>query len=196
MNPSQKLNKLFEHYKKNRAEIKYRLSEFKQIRKDKEQFRELCFCLLTANTSAKMGIKIMDEVGDIIFTGSEEEIKERLNHLRCRFYNRRAHYIYHAQKIPLKLERDYLVKNIKGFGYKESSHFLRNIGHTNYAILDKHILFFLKEYDIIKEIPKSLNKKNYEEIEDKMKTWSKDINIPFDELDLVLWSMKTGEILK
>ncbi len=38
--------------------------------------------------------------------------------------------------------RDWLAqeKQIKGLGYKEASHFLRNIGLKGHAILDKHVL--------------------------------------------------------
>ncbi|GAJ17855.1 unnamed protein product, partial [marine sediment metagenome] len=29
--------------------------------------------------------------------------------------------------------REWVVKNFKGLGYKEASHFLRNIGYKNFA---------------------------------------------------------------
>ena len=189
---------ILEHHKENKQIISQRLKEFKEYKKanDKELFRELCFCLLAANTSSRMASRVMSQVSDVIFTGSEEDIKKELKSLSCRFFNRRAHYIYLAQKVPIKKDREYLVKNIKGLGYKEASHFLRNIGEKNYAILDKHILRTLEECKVIKELPKSLNKKRYLEIEEKMKSWSNKIGINMDELDLVLWSRKTGEVLK
>jgi len=40
------------------------------------------------------------------------------------------------------------------------------------------------------------NRKRYLEVEQQLLQFSKDIKVNCDELDLVLWSMKTGEILK
>jgi len=191
-----KLKELLEHHNKVKEIIDIRLKEFKTQKNKKEIFQELCFCILAANTSSKMASRVMDNVGEIIFNGNEEEIRDKLHSLSCRFYNRRANFIYHAQKTPIKFERDYLVENFKGIGYKEASHFLRNIGHSGYAILDKHILNSLVEFKVIPEIPIGMNKKKYFEIEDKMKKFSFKIGINMDELDFVLWSRKTGEVLK
>jgi thermostable 8-oxoguanine DNA glycosylase len=54
----------------------------------------------------------------------------------------------------------------------------------------------LKEYGVIEEIPEVLTKKNYLEIEKKMKEFAKLIRIPLDELDLLFWSEETGFIFK
>ncbi len=187
---------LLNHYKSFKGEIVERLQEFKESKTEKELFKELCFCILAANTSSKMASRVVEEAGDVIFSGSKEEIREKLREVSCRFYNRRAEYIYLAQKVEIKLDREYLVKNVKGLGYKESSHFLRNVGEEDYAILDKHVLNSLAEFGVIESVPKSLNKKRYLEIEGKMKKWSEKIGIEMDHLDLVLWSRKTGEVLK
>ena len=89
------------------------------------------------------------------------------------------------------------MKNVNGLGYKETSHFLRNIGlGKNFAILDRHILKNLKRYGVIKSIPKTLTRKKYLEIERKMKKFSEKIKIPLAELDLLFWSEETGEIFK
>jgi N-glycosylase/DNA lyase len=92
--------------------------------------------------------------------------------------------------------RLWLVKNVKGLGWKESSHFLRNIGHRNLAILDRHILRNLVRLGVLPDLPKSLTATNYLQIEGKFRKFSKRIGIPMDELDLLFWSMETGEILK
>ncbi|MBU0533846.1 MAG: N-glycosylase/DNA lyase [Candidatus Omnitrophica bacterium] len=91
-----------------------------------------------------------------------------------------------------------LISNgVKGIGYKEASHFLRNIGlGENIAILDRHILRNLKELGVIKEILSSISKKKYLEIEGKMKEFSVSANIPMDHLDLVFWYKETGEVFK
>lgn len=89
------------------------------------------------------------------------------------------------------------MKNVKGMGYKEASHFLRNIGLADdLAILDRHILKNLKIFGIIEEIPKSLSKKKYLEIEEKMRNLANEVNIPLSHLDLLFWSKETGEIFK
>lgn len=168
---------------------------------------------MTANASARMGLKSIAAIKNKILTASETEIKNLLkgNH---RFYNARARYIVHTRsylknicglnlkklldsiKSPQDLRKFFAeTKDIKGIGYKEASHFLRNIGYSGYAILDKHILSCLKEMKVIKEHDMTL-RVNYLEIENKMKKFSKKVRIGMDELDLTLWSYKTGEILK
>ena len=89
--------------------------------------------------------------------------------MRCRFYNRRAEFIALARKhlnIKDKVKnfesefeaREWLCQNIKGLGLKESSHFLRNVGCENVAILDKHVLNLLAEHGAIVR-PKTLSPK-------------------------------------
>ncbi|MEM3451653.1 MAG: hypothetical protein QW830_04540, partial [Nitrososphaerales archaeon] len=143
---------------------------------------------------------------------NEEQIKPFLNSIR--FGENKAKYIVNARRLfteddtlkikekiqlfndPFKL-REWLVENILGIGMKEASHFLRNIGlGKDFAILDRHILKNLKEFNVIKDIPKSISKKVYLDIENKMREFSKQINIPMDELDLLLWSKETGIIFK
>ena len=94
--------------------------------------------------------------------------------------------------------RDWLVKEkrVKGLGYKEASHYLRNIGYRGYAILDKHILRSLAELEIIDDPQPPNTRAKYLATEEKLKNLATQTEIDFDELDLVLWSMKTGEILK
>jgi N-glycosylase/DNA lyase len=94
--------------------------------------------------------------------------------------------------------RDWLAREprIKGLGYKESSHFLRNVGFKGYGILDKHILRSLAELGVIETPQPPTTRARYLETEERLKKFARQIRIDFDELDLVLWSMKTGEILK
>jgi N-glycosylase/DNA lyase len=196
MKSSQKLQDLYSHYNKHKSTIISRLDEFKNVTGERALFQELCFCLLAANTSSKMASRVMANVGEVIFTGSEEEIRIKLKALSCRFYNRRSHYIYCAQNIQIKLDRDYLVKNVKGFGYKEASHYLRNIGVSGLAILDKHVLRAMQEFEVIEDLPKSLNKIRYLDYEKKLISWANELRIPVDHFDFVLWSRKGDEILK
>ncbi len=181
----------------------------KNVKKtDNERFfEELVFCLLTANTSAVMAMKAVDGVRDVLFSGNLEDIKKGLKRAGYRFPNKRAEYIVEAHNKNLDLKnlieshsknkvREFLVTNVKGLGYKEASHFLRNVGIFGLAILDKHILKSLHEFAVIKEIPKSMNKNRYLEIEQKYIDFSNKININMDELDLLLWSTKNGQVMK
>lgn len=176
-----------------------------EFRNNKNLFSELCFCILTANYTAEGGIRIQNVVNDFSkFSG--KEISEILKKMGHRFPNARAGYIELAKirrkevdnigKIRNSLEkREWLVKNIKGIGYKEASHFLRNIGVMNVAIIDRHILNVLQEYNIINK-PKILNKKKYFEIEEILRKIAEKTKTEIGELDLYLWYMKTGKILK
>jgi N-glycosylase/DNA lyase len=185
-----------------KQEVDKRLTQF---RTNEDWFSELCFCLLTANTSAELGIKVQNELGYDGFTifKDEEELAKRLKKAKYRFYNKRAHYISLANKykdiksiIEKKVgKREWLVKNIKGLGYKESSHFLRNVGYFDYAILDKHVLNLLKENLLLEKIP-TMNRVKYEEIEKILDKLAKKLEMSQGELDLYLWFMKTGKVLK
>ncbi|AJF61578.1 TPA: N-glycosylase/DNA lyase [Candidatus Woesearchaeota archaeon] len=171
-------------------------------------FEELCFCLMTANTSAEMGLKGVDGIRKILFTGSLEDIQLALADAGYRYPNKRAEYIIEARERfsdvrelvesheDKKKLREHLAENVKGLGYKEASHFLRNIGVFGLAILDKHILRTMHEHGVIEGLPKSLNRKNYLDIEEKFIKFADELEINMDELDLLLWSMKNGRILK
>jgi N-glycosylase/DNA lyase len=91
--------------------------------------------------------------------------------------------------------RALLVQNIKGLGLKEASHFLRNIGFDDYAIIDSHILDLLERHHLITR-PKTLTKKKYIEIEALLQQIATQTNLTLAELDLYLWYLETGKILK
>ena len=98
---------------------------------------------------------------------------------------------------PLE-RRDWLARErrIKGLGYKEASHFLRNIGLKGYGILDKHVLRCLADLGVVDSPRPPATRNGYLEKEAQLRRFARRVRINFDELDLVLWSMKTGEILK
>jgi N-glycosylase/DNA lyase len=189
--------------------VDIRIKEFKELgnKSNIEIFKELCFCILTANFNAEKSIKIQKEIGNGFLTLPESVLAKKLKVLGHRYYNTRAKYIVEARKYMNSLKeiinsfnnednlREWLVKNIKGLGYKEASHFLRNIGYTNFSILDFHIINILVKYGLIKK-PKTLTKKKYLEIEEILKEVAKKLNINLAELDLYLWYMETGKILK
>ncbi|UCB58487.1 MAG: N-glycosylase/DNA lyase [Thermoplasmatales archaeon] len=188
--------------------IDNRIKEFKNINltSNNALFKEMCFCMLTANFNAEKSIKIQNEIGDCFFTDSQQDLSKKLKNYGHRFPNTRAQYIYESQKCrnlltdivkfhDKKALRDWMVTNIKGFGYKEASHFLRNIGFYDYAIIDFHIIDILVSYNIIQK-PKTITKNKYLEIEKKLVNISNKTNLTLAELDLYLWYMETGKILK
>jgi len=206
---------LVECYNKRKEEIKKRLGEFRDFWNSSEEdiFAELCFCLCTPQSKARTCDAFIRRVkkNKLLFKGSEKELKSHM--LGVRFCDNKARYIIEARKffmdrgkikVKNKLSncspegaRDWLVKNIKGLGFKESSHFLRNVGlGENLAILDRHVLKNLRKNGVIKEIPTCLTGKRYMEIEEKMKNFSKKVGIPLGDMDLLFWSEETGEIFK
>lgn len=187
--------------------IDTRIMEFKQIKNPKDIFKELCFCLLTANYSAEGGIRIQKEINNGFFTLSEAKLAQKLRSLGYRFPNIRAKFIVEARKHKQTLKqtlksfkddkeaRDWLVQNIKGLGFKEASHFLRNIGCENCAIIDFHIVDQLEKHKLV-ERPKTITKNKYLEIEDVLKKLGNKVNLNLAELDLYLWFKETGKVLK
>jgi N-glycosylase/DNA lyase len=192
------LRKLKEKYEN---DAKNFLKKFRRNYSEEEIFLELCFCILVANSSMKKTYEIWKKIGKDFLILSKEELREKLKSFGYRFYNRRAEYIVEArEKINLLKEilkkkkeklRDMLVKNFKGIGYKEASHFLRNLGYKDFAILDRHVLKTLEKYRLIEKIPKTLTKKKYLEIEEKLRKISKKLNISLVELDFYLFYLSS-----
>ena len=196
---------LEEEYNKRKKIIKERLNDFSKIKKE-DYFYEACFCILTPQSSAKL---CWNAVLELKKNNFKEINLNPTNHLRkIRFYNNKSKYLLELKEKwhliekalneikDVKELRKFLVKNVKGYNYKESSHYLRNIGYRNLAILDRHILKNLVKYKGIEKLPKTLTKKKYFEIEKKFKEFSDKVEISMDELDLLFWSMETGEIFK
>ena len=209
--------KLRQSYFDVRDEIKRGLDGFKKLWQtggDDEIFAELVFCMLTPQSKAKVCWRAVENLirKGLLIKGSESEIAHEL--VGVRFNRKKAEYIVGARKqfmvdgkVSIKARiaqfdnpfdaREWLVHNIRGIGYKEASHFLRNIGRgEEFAILDRHILRSLKALDVIEEIPRTLSKSRYLEIEAKMRGFAEKIDIPMGELDLLLWYMGTGEVFK
>jgi len=190
------------------TQIKERIKDFKNIDNNSNDvlFKEMCFCLLTANFNAEKSIKIQEEIGECFLTDSKIELSKKLKYYGHRFPNARAEYIVQSQNCKNKLNkivkfhdkkalREWIVNNVKGLGYKEASHFLRNVGFDDYAIIDFHIIDVLVNHKLIDK-PKTLSKKNYLEIEHILSKIAKKTDLTLAELDLYLWYMETGKVLK
>lgn len=206
-------------HKARRKEIRRRLGEFDEIWRngsDARLWEELVYCIFTAGASARMGLNSVAAVKSLLLDGESEAMTEVLRETGAhRFPVARPRYIvttrnYFRANCDMALRkrlrsfsdpierRDWLAqeKQIKGLGYKEASHFLRNVGVKGHAILDKHVMRCLAEVGVIDSFKPPANRKKYLEIEQELLRFARDIRVNCDELDLVLWSMKTGEILK
>jgi N-glycosylase/DNA lyase len=189
--------------------IRHRLTDFLAIQPD-EYFYELLYCLLTPQSSAVNAHKAVEALrkADIRNNGTLTETLLHQKTYYIRFHKTKAKHINAMKEqfpeiatmlcagLPDADLRQWLVLNVYGVGWKEASHFLRNIGHRNLAILDRHILKNLRRHGVIRAMPKTLTPKRYLSIEKKMAHFAQQVGITVDELDLLFWSRETGEILK
>jgi N-glycosylase/DNA lyase len=196
--------------------IEARIREFRRIwdsGDDTALFIELVFCLLTPQSGARRCWLAVENLlrNDLLFNGGFEEICRELNIVR--FRNHKTAYILEAReaflgrgrsirKILHECEsvhgmRTWMAGNVKGIGYKEASHFLRNIGlGDDIAILDRHILRNMHSLRLIDVIPNSISPGLYQDIERRLRVYSNKIAIPLGHLDFVLWYKETGDIFK
>lgn len=206
-------------HKARRKEIRARLAEFDEIWRtgsDTRLWEELVFCIFTAGASARMGLRSIEAIRPLLVEGGPGEMTRALkaagahrfpvarpgyvvvtrNHLRAAC-GMRLRELLLSFADPLE-RRNWLAeeRGIKGLGYKEASHFLRNVGLKGYGILDKHVLRCLADLCVVDSPRPPSTRQRYLEIEERLRRFARDVRIDFDELDLVLWSMKTGEVLK
>ena len=197
-------------YRERKNAIRSRLDDFSRI-PSSQYFYELAFCLLTPQSSAANADATIAELirDDFLGRGFDPTSYLRDPAHYIRFHNVKGKRLLEAREhftnlLPLLSDEDVrptdkreaVLAAVKGLGMKEASHFLRNIGVRSLAILDRHIFKHLVRLHVIRRVPTSLTKKRYIEIEKKWHRFAKDVGIPLDELDLLFWSMETGEIRK
>jgi len=225
--------KVVERIRKVREEVKpfvkRRLAEFERLGREGKTFydfrpfaelsfeaglfSELSFCILTANSSALLGLKLQSELGEEGFLNLEEkELEEALRKAGHRWAGQRAKWILEArEKFPairelLKKERDARLLRellsspsspykVKGLGLKEASHFLRNVGFKDVAIVDRHVFRFLLEEGLLPP-QKSITKKVYLKAEEALKGLAEELGFSLAELDLYVFYAKTKKVLK
>lgn len=207
------IEKLYESIKE---EIDKKIDEYKEAFNydNKDFFAEIAFCILTPQSKALNAWKIIQTLkeNELLFTADSDTLENYLNSIR--FKKTKAKRLVslreklsingslEAKKIIFNGDdvfkiREWLVKNIDGFGYKEASHVLRNLGFgENIAILDRHILRNLLKLEVIDEIPKTLTQKKYMDIEEKMRKYSSKIDISMDRLDLLFWYNEVNYLFK
>ena len=190
--------------------ISRRLDDFRRV-DPSGYFYEMVYCLLTPQTSAESAGKVIEQLQKLSFHAlpldPEPILRNRTMYIR--FHRTKSkHLLKLKDDFPLVVQsitrdlpspelREWLVRKVTGLGYKEATHFLRNVGRNGgLAILDRHILRNLKRYGAIRSIPKTLSRKHYLSIERQFMRFADRIGIPLDELDLLFWSMETGVIRK
>jgi len=191
------------------AAIRQRLDDFASVSPG-EYFYELVYCLLTPQSSAVNALKAVDALKRADLFNREVSAAHVLGNRAhyIRFHNTKARHLADAKAAYPAIEtqigsgmqggelRAWLVTNVRGLGWKEASHFLRNIGFRNLAILDRHILRNLKRHGVIRSLPATLTPRRYLAIEQRFHAFAAATGITMDELDLLFWSRETGSILK
>ncbi len=192
-----------------KSAIRSRLAEFAAV-PEAEYFYELVYCLLTPQSSAINAASVVSHLRQADQENRTVELapllRQKLHYIR--FHNTKARRITVVrEQMPMITAtirstveaaqlRDWLVDHVNGFGLKEASHFLRNIGRRNLAILDRHILRNLVRYRVIRSMPKTLTPRRYLLIEKRFARFADRSGMTMDELDLLFWSRETGQILK
>jgi len=204
---------LYKLYDERKEEIENRLLEFKKMlsKPDKDIFYELVYCMLTVQSSARSAENAIAQLRkkDLLLHEGAKGVErclrgvrfartkaKRIVKARRLFSSRRGIAIKAILPADPQLARRFLADNVEGIGYKEASHFLRNIGYCGLAILDRHVLRGLYDLKLIGDVPESLSERKYLTIEKLYINLSKKLHISPEVLDLLLWSARTGEVLK
>ena len=192
-------------YEKEKTKIQSRLKDFLSLNEE-QMFNEFMFCLLTPQSNAQRCWQAIEEISKLGTLDIENVT--RILSTKTRFHHTKARRIILAREywdgIKDKLSnprvtelRNFIAESVKGYGFKEASHFLRNIGKSNnsIAILDRHIIRNLNHMKLIDEA-KIKSRKRYLEVEQTFLNYAREVKIPADELDLLWWSRENGEVFK
>lgn len=160
---------------------------------EEEIFYNLCFAILASQTTFKSNIKVTKQLTEIGFYKNDIDMPLLQEIVRpTRFFRQKTYRLLKAKQqfdeildVVLGPEdsftkRNKLVKMVNGIGMKAGSHFLRNLGHTDLAIIDTHVLKYLG-----RSMPK--NKREYLEIENEFAKLAKDKGLTSAELDAIVW---------
>lgn len=208
---------LVQLYNNIKDDIENRLVEFDTLWENgsnQDIYKEMVFCMCTPQTNAKNAWKAVQRLDDLDYfeNGSFEEVAYILKESGVRFHKNKTKYIFANKSYyydtkglivtainggDIVKARNKLAENVLGWGMKEASHFLRNIGYGDkICILDRHILRQLSEYGVIPKIPQAMTKGEYIQIENDMRHFAQELEIPVPALDFVFWYKAKGELFK
>ena len=200
-----------EHYHTHRDTIAERLAEFRGVEAD-EYLWELLYCLLTPQSRAVNAGAVIERLraGSFLEAPFDPTPFLRDPEHYIRFHNQKARRLLAAagreeeirgallsRDLDSMGKREWLVGNINGLGWKEASHFLRNIGHLDLAIIDRHILKHMLRCGAIEAIPPSVGTRRvYLDLETRFRDLASRANLSLQELDLLFWSYEEGSVRK
>ncbi|MDR0784986.1 MAG: hypothetical protein LBE74_03780 [Treponema sp.] len=195
-----------------------RLGEFRALWEngvDIDVFREMCFCTCTPQNNARKAWSAVCALDGLLEIAQTDCIAAVLRENGVRFHVNKARYIIANResffpdtkaRIAAILKdstqreaRDILSEKVCGWGLKEASHFLRNIGlGSEVCILDRHILRQLALRGVFSQESGTvrLTRNAYWKLEAMMTLFAAKEGIPIDALDLTFWFEEKGELFK
>lgn len=197
-------------YEEQQQAIAERLDDFSRVPRER-WFYELCFCLCTPQSSAVHAMQVQVTLQELDFFTNGQDVLHVLRDPASyiRFHNTKHSRLHQARMqwttveelllTPFAHERDRrnaLAQMVNGFGLKEASHFLRNIGRRGLAIIDRHLLTNLVTCGVYTDVPSVSTHDKYKYVELSFAMYADEVGIPMDELDLLFWCAQTGHILK
>ena len=203
-------SELLETFYRIRPQIQERLLSFKHV-PFHQYFYELCFCICTPMTKAQNALIVQKKLMDLNFKENEIDLHKiiRSNSHYIRFHNKKILYLLEMKRNFSVIEeilrsidnviqlREQLSKTVQGLSFKESSHFLRNIGKEGIAIIDRHTFRNLLQLGVIDdETPYPTSKNAYLRIEKQWNEFAQFVNISVEEMDFLFFYNQTKTILK
>lgn len=170
---------------------------FQRRKTPEDIFYCLCFSLNSPQTTFTANQKVMRQLRTRQLYSKNIPYRELFVIMRPLRFRRKADYLLEARRNFFRIltvvrgdcnvnyRRDWLVKHVKGLGMKTASMFLRDLGELDLAVIDTHILKFLKR-------PSPSNKKQYLELERIFRTESSAQDMTCAEFDTFLWMKYSG----
>ncbi len=201
---------LAELYRERSEEIQRRLDDFARVPQTR-WFYEMCFCLMTPQSSAVHASMVQSELESLDFLSNGQDVIDvlrkpdryiRFHHTKhVRLHRARSDWsriesVIAATDVPARDRRNALREMVDGFGMKEASHFLRNIGLRGLAIIDRHLLTNMVACGIFDDVPSVSTVTKYLDVEQRFADYCDAVGIDMDEIDLLFWCAQTGHILK
>ena len=199
-----------EHYARHADVIAERLAEFVAVAPG-EYLYELLYCLLTPQSRALHADAAIAELRarDFLARPFDPTPTLRTPASYIRFHNQKARRLLQVAQdgerilgtlvdpaLDWRAKREWLVEHVNGLGWKEASHFLRNIGALDLAIIDRHILKHLLRCGAIDAIPRSISRRTYLDLEERFSALAASAGLGLQELDLLFWSFEEGSVRK
>lgn len=176
-----------------------------------ELWHTLCLCLLSSQVPYDKALRTIEALAksgliDRRFLVTDEQAEEkveaslRLSHYRfpkskakslvktARNLEGRSLQRILASCLNDRRARNLFAQEVHGFGMKQASHFLRDIGFTeDLAIIDTHIIKFLVEKELISKPPKTLTRRRYLTLEKVFIEYAEKQGLSPADLDRMIW---------